>query len=107
MKKLSKFPLISIDPKSDPAMPKDGDALVICRADGTTDFLVLGKDHVALSAKLASAADMTDAEITQLDAVLKAMVLFIATKNEAVMDSLTDMANAPGVLDSINIPGLH
>lgn len=88
-------------------MPKDGDALVICRADGTTDFLVLRTRHVALSAKLASGADMTDAEITQLDAVFKAMALFMATQNESVMDALTDMANAPGVLDSINIPGLH
>lgn len=88
-------------------MPKDGDALVICRSDGTTDFLVLGTQHIALSAKLASGADMTDAEITQLDAVFKAMALFVASKNEGVMEALTDMANAPGVLDTIKFPGLN
>jgi len=88
-------------------MPKEGDAIVICRADGTTDFLVLGAGHVALSAKLVSGADMTDAEIAQLDAVFKAMALFVASKNEAVMDALTDMANAPGVLDAVKIPGLN
>jgi hypothetical protein len=88
-------------------MPKDGDALVICRADGSTDFLVLGTGHVALRERLACGADMTDAEITQLDAVFNAMALFIATKNEAVMDALTDMANAPGVLDAITFPGLN
>lgn len=88
-------------------MPKEGDAIVICRADGTTDFLVLGAGHVALSAKLASGADMSDAEIDQLDAVFKAMALFVATKNEGVMEALTDMANAPGVLDTIKFPGLN
>lgn len=88
-------------------MPKEGDALVICRAGGTTDFLVLGTGHVALSAKLASGADMTDAEVTQLDAVFKAMALFMASKNEAVMDALMDMVNAPGVIDPDNLPELN
>lgn len=46
LKTLSKLPLTSTDAKSDPAMPKEGDALVICRADGTTDFLVLGSGIV-------------------------------------------------------------
>lgn len=67
----------------------------------------MGTGHVALSAKLASGADMTDAEITQLDAVFKAMTLFMASKNEAVMDALTDMANAPGVIDPTNLPKLN
>lgn len=88
-------------------MPKEGDALVICRADGTTDFLVLGTGHIALSAKLASGADMADAEITQLDAVFKAMTLYMASKNEAVMDALTDMANASGVIDLASLPKLN
>ena len=46
---LGKLPHADVNPRDDDGMPKDGDAVVVCRADGSTSFYLLGIDHERLT----------------------------------------------------------
>lgn len=107
MKTLNKLPLTISETRHDTSLPKDGDAIVICRSDGTTDFLILGTGHMDLRARFARGEDLSDKEMSQLEAVFMAMTLFIASKNEAVMDALSDMVADPNVIDPATISSLN
>ncbi|MCP5389844.1 MAG: hypothetical protein H6915_08765 [Novosphingobium sp.] len=93
---LGKLPHADVNPRDDDGMPKDGDAVVVCRADGSTSFYLLGIDHEALLGRLAAGEELTETEARQLIAAQKAMLLYLASLNEKVMDALEVMANAPG-----------
>ncbi|MCV2866900.1 hypothetical protein [Defluviimonas sp. WL0075] len=77
-------------------MPKPGDAVVVCRADGSSSFYLLDVDHEDLFGRLAAGEDLTETEAGQLIAAQKAMLLYLASLNEKVMETLEAMANAPG-----------
>ena len=90
MSTLTKLPYAVNDPKTDPGMPKSGDAVVVCRPDGSTSFFLLDVDHQALVKTIAANQKITDAEFGQLDAAHKAMTLYLVSQNEKIMEALTD-----------------
>ena len=106
MSTLTKLPYAVTDPKTDPGMPKSGDAVVVCRPDGSTSFFLLDVDHQALVKTVAANQEITDAEFGQLDAAHKAMTLYLVSQNEKIMEALTEMVNDPGFLGSTNLPRL-
>jgi hypothetical protein len=103
---LGKLPYAVIDPKTDAAMPKPGDAVVVCRPDGSTSFFLLDIDHRGLIAKASSGAAMSDEEFGQFEAAHKAMLLSFVAQNEKMMATLTEMINDPGFLGDAPLPPL-
>lgn len=104
---LGKLPYVATNPKTDQGMPKPGDAVVVCRPDGSSSFFLLDIDHKALLAKLSEGADMTAMELGQLDAAHKAMTLCLVGKNAKLLSALTEMVNEPGFLNSEEIAPLN
>lgn len=88
-------------------MPKPGDAVVVCRPDGSSSFFLLDVDHKGLLAKLAQSADLTPEELGQLSAAHKAMTLCLAGQNEQLLAALMDVVNEPGFLSSDEIKPLN
>lgn len=100
MNQLDKLPYVAADPKTDAGMPKKGDAILVCRPDGSSNFYLLGMDHRSLLTKLAAGEDMSAEEFGQLEAAQKAMTLFLAGQNEKILGALTEMVSAPGFLEA-------
>lgn len=103
---LGKLPYAVTDLRTDAGMPKPGDAVVVCRADGSTSFFLLDVDHRDLIEKAASGAAMSDAEQGQFDAAHRAMVLWFVSQNEGILEMLTGIMNDPDFLGSEPIPNL-
>lgn len=93
---LGKLPHAAVDPRTDDGTPRSGDAVVVCRADGSSSFYLLNADHEDLLGRLAAGEELSEAEAGQLLAAQKAMLLYLASLNEKVMDALGAMTNAPG-----------
>lgn len=103
---LGKLPYAATDPKSDAGMPKSGDAVVVCRADGSSSFFLLDTDHRGLIEKVASGAALSDEEQGQFDAAQRAMVLWFVAQNEKILEMLTGIMNDPDFLGDAPIPNL-
>lgn len=88
-------------------MPKSGDAVVVCRPDGSSSFFLLDVDHKALLAKFAQSAEMTALEVGQLEAAHKAMTLCLAGQNEKLLIALVEMVNEPGFLSGEEVTPLN
>lgn len=72
-----------------------GDAIVVCRSDGSTDLFLLDIDHRGLLARLMRGAEMSDSEMGQLLAAHRAMVLFRASRNDRLMATLAEAMDDP------------
>lgn len=107
MSTLGKLPYAVTDPKSDPGMPGMGDAVVVCRADGTASFFSLGTDHKALLRKLSEGGELSAGELGRLEAATRAMTLWFASQNEKIMEALTAAMNAPGSVGDAEFPSLN
>lgn len=106
MTALGKLPYAAVDPKTDSGMPNSGDAVVVCRADGSTSFFLLDIDHKALLKKLSDAGELPAEELGQLQAATTAMTLWFASQNDMKMEALTTAIKAPGSLVDAELPNL-
>jgi hypothetical protein len=97
---LDRLPYIASDTKDAAGLPGKGDAVVVCRPDGSSSFFLLDVDHRQLHQKLKDGADLSAEEFGQLEAAHKAMTLYLVGQNEKIMDALTEMVNGPGFLDA-------
>lgn len=88
-------------------MPKPGDAVVVCRPDGSSSFFLLDVDHKALLATFSHNAEMTALEHGQLEAAHKAMTLCLAGQNEKLLIALMEMVNEPGFLSGEEVTPLN
>ena len=104
---LDKLPYAVTDPRTDDGMPKSGDAVVVCRPDGSTSFFLLDIDHRGLIAKAERGEEMTGEEFGQFEAAHKAMVLNFVAQNERIMEMLTEIMNDPNFLGDTPIPNLN
>lgn len=103
---LGKLPYAVTDPRTDAGMPKPGDAVVVCRADGSSSFFLLDVDHRGLIEKAASGAAMSEEEQGRFDAAHRAMVLWFVSQNEKILEMLTGIMNDPDFLGDASIPNL-
>jgi hypothetical protein len=104
---LDKLTYVATDPKTDAGLPGKGDAVVVCRPDGSTSFFLLDVDHKTLLRKLQSGADMTAEETGQLKAAERAMTLFFTSRNEKIMAMLIEITGAPDFLGDVELPALN
>lgn len=104
---LEKLPYAVTDPRTDDGMPKSGDAVVVCRPDGSTSFFLLDIDHRDLIAKVERGEEMTGEELGQFEAAHKAMVLNFVAQNEKIIEMLTEIMNDPTFLGDTPIPNLN
>ena len=88
-------------------MPENGDAVVVCRADGSTSFFLLGVDHKDLLRKLSVDGELSAEALGQLEAATRAMTLWFASQNDQIMEALTAAMNAPGSLGDADFPILN
>lgn len=100
MNTLEKLPFVLTNPKSDQGMPKPGDAVIVCRPDGSSSFFLLNVDHKALLAKLDETVELTAEELGKLEAVHKAVTLYLAGQNEKLLTALMEMVNKPDFLSA-------
>jgi len=103
---LVKLPYAVTDPRTDAGMPMKGDAVVVCRADGSTSFFLLDVDRRGLIEKAASGTAMSEEEQGQFNAAHRAMVLWFVSQNEKILEMLTGIMNDPDFLGSEPIPNL-
>lgn len=106
MSTLTKLPYAVTNPKTDSSMPKSGDAVVVCRPDGSTGFFLLEVDHQTLLKKIAENQEVTANEFGQLDAAHKAMPLCLLSQNDKIMEMLTELVNDPDFLGATELPRL-
>lgn len=104
---LGKLPYAINDPKSDAGMPKKGDAVVICRPDGSSSFFLLDVDARGLLKELSDDKNLPAEELGQLEAAQKAMALWFASQNAQIMDAITAAMNASGSISDADFPNLN
>lgn len=94
-------------PKTGPGMPGKGDAMLVCRADGSTSLLLIDTDRTALLRKLSVEGELSAEEHGHLDAATRAMTLWFASQSAPIMEALTAAINESGVLGGAEFPNLN
>lgn len=85
----------------DPAMPKDGDAVIVLCADGSTGMFTLGLDIGPIHAKIAADETLSLADERQLDVAQRALARYVAASTPKVMQALIDMSLDPSVQSAV------
>lgn len=83
----------------DPAMPKDGDVLLILGRDGSTRIVSIGIDSEVIMRKVEAGEELSETEQAELDVSAKAFALLLAAQNPMIMTILEDIAQNPDVID--------
>lgn len=80
-------------------VPKNGDAVVVIRPDGSVGFFTLGMDADMIAAKVRANVDLTDEETSNLEVANKAFALVVAAQSPMIMSILEDIVANPDIID--------
>lgn len=80
-------------------MPKDGDAVIVLRGDGSTGIFTLGIEPAKLMARIGDGTALSEEDERQLDVTVRAFALYAAATNPKIMNALIEMSNDPNVFD--------
>lgn len=96
---LFKLPHVPLSRQTrDPVMPKNGDALIIVRSDGTTGMLICGIDMQQIRGKIDRGEDLTEQELAHIDVADRVLALYLAANSPKMMELLRELASDPEVL---------
>lgn len=80
-------------------IPKDGDAVLVIRPDGSVGFMTVGMDSDTIAAKVAADIELTDEEQSNLDVASKAFALLVAAQSPMIMAILEDIVDNKDIID--------
>ena len=76
----------------DPAMPRDGDAVLVLRSDGSTGMFTLGMDAGSLLKKAVGEGELDETEQAHVRVATRALALYLASINPDVMQTLIELS---------------
>lgn len=78
---------------------KDGDTIIILRANGTTGLVTVGIDKEALIEKLQRDEELTEIEQSYVDTSSRAFALYSAALSPKIMAALIEVTEQPDFVD--------